>query len=158
MNYLTSQHSRLEHQYLAIIEIIEQITEDRINLGPNIGKWSVKDNVAHLVRYQYIFLERINKILQIHEPTIKRYKAEDDPEFESWRTKPIEDLLKHLREQRKYLYIQITDLSQKELLRKGFHPKYGRLSITQWVEFFLLHEAHHIFTIFKIANDVDLKK
>lgn len=158
MNFITSQYGRLEHQHLAIIGIIEQAAEERIDLIPDIGKWSIKDNVAHLVRYQYIFPERINEILQIQEPAFNRYKAEDDFEFETWRAKALEDLFKHLKEQRKNIYKQITGLSKDELLRKGFHPKYGMLSITQWVEFFLLHEAHHIFTIFKLANDVDLKK
>jgi hypothetical protein len=32
------------------------------------------------------------------------------------------------------------------LSRKGFHPSFGALTIPQWLEFFLLHEAHHLYT------------
>lgn len=51
----------------------------------------------------------------------------------------------------------IFTLSEKELDRTGVHKKYGDLNIVQWIEFFLLHEAHHLFTIFQLTNDTDLK-
>jgi hypothetical protein len=36
------------------------------------------------------------------------------------------------------------------------HKKYGALTIMEWTEFFLLHEAHHIFTIFQLMHDTEL--
>ena len=37
----------------------------------------------------------------------------------------------------------------------GHHPKYGALTLVEWTEFFLLHEAHHLFTLFKLLNEDD---
>jgi hypothetical protein len=39
-----------------------------------------------------------------------------------------------------------------QLALKGTHPKYGTLMITEWTEFFLLHEAHHLFTLFRLSK------
>ena len=50
----------------------------------------------------------------------------------------------------------ITNLTPAELLKTGVHKKYGVLTITEWTEFFLLHEAHHIFTIFQLRHDIEL--
>jgi hypothetical protein len=46
----------------------------------------------------------------------------------------------------------ITNLNDGELLLTGTHPKFGVLTIPGWTEFFLLHEAHHLFTIFRLAK------
>jgi len=46
----------------------------------------------------------------------------------------------------------ITNLNDEELLLTGSHPKFGVMTIPGWTEFFLLHEAHHLFTIFRLAK------
>jgi hypothetical protein len=43
-------------------------------------------------------------------------------------------------------------LSPDKLDRTGIHPKYGKLNIIDWTEFFLLHEAHHLFAIFQLTH------
>lgn len=47
-------------------------------------------------------------------------------------------------------------IKEKDLGRTGTHPVFGTMTITQWLNFFLLHEANHLFTIFKLA--AELKK
>jgi hypothetical protein len=51
----------------------------------------------------------------------------------------------------------VLNLSRTDLERIGIHKKFGNLNIIQWLEFFVLHEAHHIYTIFQLANDIDLQ-
>jgi hypothetical protein len=46
----------------------------------------------------------------------------------------------------------MEDISETELNKTGTHPVYGNLNILKWIEFFLLHEAHHLLTIFQLAN------
>jgi hypothetical protein len=38
-----------------------------------------------------------------------------------------------------------------DLDKTGHHPVFGEMNLIQWLNFFLLHEAHHLFTIFKLA-------
>jgi hypothetical protein len=65
-------------------------------------------------------------------------------------------LIKQLDNDRKIIYELITGLSDSQLNRTGVHKKFGPLNIIEWIEFFLLHEAHHLFTIFQLAHDVEL--
>ena len=67
------------------------------------------------------------------------------------------DLLKSLNQNRRLLSGLILNLSEDDLLKIGVHKKFGELNVVQWLEFFVLHEAHHIFAIFQLANDIDLE-
>jgi len=147
---------RLNSQHESIPIIISEISKERLLKNPLPGKWNIHDNIAHLAKYQPVFIDRVNKILNDDEPLFTRYKAEDDPEFEQWRSFSTDKLLKQLDTDRKKIYSLIINLNETELNKIGVHKKYGRLNIIQWTEFFLLHEAHHIFTIFQLANDAEL--
>ena len=157
MKIYTSLNDRLKSQHLTIAEITGNVSFERMMVRPAADKWNIHDNIAHLAKYQITFIERINKILNEDVPHFDRYKAEDDAEFELFRKRSDDYLLKCLNEERIKLSEIIYSLSEKDLGRIGVHKKFGNLNIIQWIEFFLLHEAHHLFTIFQLANDTDLK-
>jgi uncharacterized damage-inducible protein DinB len=146
---------RLKNQHKTITELIG-IAHPRLYLCPVPGKWSIHDHIAHVARYQEFFIERINIILENDTPVFERYKAEDDPFFEGWQERSTGDLIKILNADRQKLFTLIINIPVQKLSRTGIHKKFGEMTIIQWVEFFLLHEAHHLFTIFRLANDVDL--
>ncbi|MEO6329374.1 MAG: DinB family protein [Ginsengibacter sp.] len=156
MKIYTSQIHRFKSQHLTVGEIIHNLSPERMLIRPAPDKWNIHDNIAHLAKSQITFRERISKILSEDAPHFERYKPEDDPEFEAFTKRSVDDLLKYLDEERIKFAALIYSLSEKELERVGVHKKYGQLNIVQWIEFFLLHEAHHIFTIFQLTNDTDL--
>ena len=156
MKIYPSLTDRLKTQHQAIENILSSIDSGRLLVRPQPDKWNIHDNLAHLARYQPVFIDRINQILGTDEPFFARYKAEDDPEFEYWRDLDIETLMKQLNEDRTDIYELITNLTDSQLDRIGVHKKYGSLNIVQWTEFFLLHEAHHIYTIFQLAYDIEI--
>ena len=153
MNLSSSIRTRLQYQHHTIEELIKGYDEEQLKLRTNPGKWSAFENIVHLVSYQDIFQQRIDKILTGTNPSFERYIAENDPEFERYLQQPLRQLLQTLHIVRKQFNDQLNNLSMNELLSIGHHPKYGALSLVQWTEFFLLHEAHHLFTMFKLLND-----
>lgn len=152
MKLYNSLRNRLQNQHETIEELISKIDPDRLTEQPSPGKWSIRDNVAHLAKYQPGFVKRINTILEKDDPVFERYSAENDPEFEAWRKKETNELIATLSVDRKAIFDMITHLSGQQLSRTGIHKKYGRMTVVDWTEFFLLHEAHHIFTIFQLAK------
>jgi len=154
MTLYKSLPDRLRNQHEAIGNII--IGKDaRLNFHAEKNKWSIHDNIAHLAKYQPMFMGRMNTILKEENPFFDRYRAEDDPDFETWRNYKTQDLLKILTADRQTIFDLITSLPDGKLIRMGTHGKFGKLTIIQWTEFFLLHEAHHIFTIFQLSNSSD---
>jgi hypothetical protein len=109
---------------------------DRLSLQPQPGKWSIKDNVAHLAKYQPIFIDRVHRILLGGEPAFESYRAENDTEFAAWQSWEIQTLLDRLHADREQIKALVTDLSYTQLDMIGVHKKFGRLTIGQWTEFF----------------------
>jgi uncharacterized damage-inducible protein DinB len=133
-------------------QILSKIQPERLEKQIQPGKWSIKENIAHLVRYQKESIHRIHVILKENEPLLKRYVAEDDDEFPIILSIPFDRLLTHLKEDRKQLHALLISLTDDQLSRAGRHPVLGSLTLSEWIEFFLLHEAHHMLTIFKLAH------
>jgi uncharacterized damage-inducible protein DinB len=142
---------RLKTQQETIPFLIEKVELSDLNKSPGLNKWTIKDNVAHLAKYQPVFLDRIEAILKSDCPSFGRYKAEDDIEFNTYRAYELHDLLHIIAADRKKIIDRITGLTNDELNRCGVHPKFGKLTVLEWTDFFLLHEAHHLFTIFQLA-------
>ena len=123
-------------------------------LGKNVvpGKWSAHEQLAHLARYHQIFLQRIDRILAEQAPEFLRYRAEDDPEWPAWRDLPTPQLLVRISSMRAKLMARLRSLSEEDFERTGVHPKFGAMSLSLWLEFFLVHEAHHLLAVLQLVR------
>lgn len=99
-----------------------------------------------------MFLERIERILSEDKPRLERYRAEEDPEWPAWSALSIEDALERLRFLRGKIASLLGALSEAELERVGVHPLFGEMTLPMWLDFFLLHEAHHLYVIWSRAR------
>lgn len=147
-----SLEERLKNQHTAIPSIIEQLSDRELHYHPEPGKWSIHDNIVHLAKYQPLFSDRISTMLTTDDPSFERYRADDDHGFHIWRNFSTGKLVEKIADEREHIYKKITALSDIQLQRTGNHPRFGKLTIAEWTDFFLLHEAHHLFTIFKLAH------
>jgi hypothetical protein len=152
MELYPSLVDRLKTQHEALPIIIANTNKSAMELNPAPGKWSIKDNIAHLAKYQPLFIERMHKIMDDDGLAFERYSADLDPEFPTWQIRETEELLIQISSDRKLIQALITGLQPEQLSRTGIHPKYGKLTIVDWTEFFLLHEAHHLFTVFQLVR------
>lgn len=143
---------RLKTQHLAVAEIVRNINEQCLNQQPETGKWSIKDNIAHLVSYQPVFIGRVHQMLKGDTPAFSAYRADNEPDFIEAQGWSLTDLLNKLNGNRRQILELLTNLPDDQLLLKGIHPKFGTMTIPEWTEFFLLHEAHHLFTMFRLAK------
>jgi uncharacterized damage-inducible protein DinB len=150
--FYPSLSERLLTQHKALALIIAPLTEEQLLQQPQPGKWSVQEQIAHLVGYQPLFLGRLHRILDTQEPFFEPYVGDDDPVFLYWRRQSADTLLKELEADRQQIIQLLQSLSSEQLQRTGVHARYGRLTVQDWTEFFLLHEAHHLFSIFKLAH------
>jgi uncharacterized damage-inducible protein DinB len=146
------QLSRLHDQPEALERILSKVPADSLEKQIRTGKWSIKENIAHLVRYQKESIDRVNRILTEKEPSLKRYIAEEDEAFPLTVSLPPDTLRMQMKEERKQFHAILQSLTDDQLSRTGRHPVLGVLTLSEWIEFFLLHEAHHMMTIFQLAH------
>lgn len=143
---------RLETQYPVTIELVNKLSGAQCDQEVFPGKWTVHQHLAHLVRYQVIFFERVQLIMSTFNAVFPAYVAEEDEGFAAVVSKPVPELLADLVEMRGQINHFYFNLNSGELIRKGRHAQLGNFSLALWAEFFLLHEAHHIFQIFRMCN------
>lgn len=144
--------SRLQVQHNSLDFIIKDLSDSDLRKAIEPGKWSIFENIAHLAAYQHSFQKRIGIILNEENPSFPRYTAEADPLFHDMVTFSTNDVIDDLNYSRNEINVLLSELNDTELIRTAVHPLYGKMDIMQWTEFFLLHEAHHLFTIFKLER------
>jgi hypothetical protein len=146
--------TRLQYQHETLSAMIEGLTEERLKRRVNPGKWSAFENIAHLAAYQPVFTHRIERIASEQDPAFERYVAGNDPLFPAYLERPLAGLTGTIAIDRLAIVARLTGMSEPALQRTGLHPTYGRLTMLEWTEFFLLHEAHHLFTLFSLVRDL----
>jgi len=151
MQLPSSITTRLQYQHKSLLELIDGLSDEEIRRPLNPGKWSIFEQIVHLETYQHLFVNRIRMMLDHDNPTFERYTAEADPLFHDHLTLSSREVIQDLMSTRKELANGILSFNETDLSKTGVHPVYGAFNLVSWVNFFLLHEAHHLFEIFKMG-------
>lgn len=138
---------RLEAQLEAIPLLLSGATSEAILCRPASGQWSAHENLAHLARHHRVFMDRLQRILTESGPQLAQYRAEEDSVWPEWSALPTDEVLNRLGTLRGEIINVVSGLSPAETSRIGIHPLFGEMSLALWVEFFLLHEAHHLYVV-----------
>jgi hypothetical protein len=145
---------RLRFQLNCLPTILAGITAEALDRKPALGKWSARENLAHLARYQDVFMSRIARVAKESRPALPRYCAENDLEWSSWMNRGTAEIIEDLHAHRKIFVQQIEAMSDDDLAKTAIHPRFGEMTLVQWVEFFLLHEAHHLLAVLQRSREV----
>ncbi|MDF2381164.1 DinB family protein [Nostoc ellipsosporum NOK] len=151
MQMPSSISTRLQYQHKSLLDIIDGLSDDQVHREVVPGKWSIFQHIAHLSCYQHVMIDRIRKILDGDAPVLGAYVAEEDPCFEDICKKSTVDVMRELLGTRKSMAGELNGFAEYDLAKKGVHEAYGEMNLVQCLNFFLLHEAHHLFAIFKLA-------
>lgn len=149
-----SQTARLLNQFETVLAMANALPEAQLRHRPIPDKWSAFEQLAHIGCYTDFFHDhRLRVMLQaVEPPAFGRYRADDDPEFGVWTNLEKAPMLARLVAQRQQLTNHLMGMTEAELSRKASHPLFGQLDVPGWTEFFLLHEAHHLFATFKLMH------
>ncbi len=154
MQMPSSVSTRLQYQHKSLLEIIEGLTDEQVRRHIIAGKWSIFEHIVHLQTYQHTFIARTREILKGDNPSFDRYSAEGDPLFLDNCAKSSREVMQDLLSVRKEMAAEIIAFQEADLDKTGNHPLFGNMHLLQWLNFFLLHEAHHLFTIFKLSAEL----
>src|SRR3977135_3123745 len=95
-----SQLYRLKYQPEALEKIIETVPVDIMEKKIHTGKWSIQENLGHLLRYQDMSQIRFERIINEQVPLLDRYIAEQDEEFSDVLNQSSKAILFQLKERR----------------------------------------------------------
>jgi hypothetical protein len=143
--------TRLQYQHKTIDELIEGLSEEELKTRVNPDKWSAFENIVHLAAYQPIFIKRIHLMLDENESLFERYVADNDPVFLQYKKNSLTGLLETISADRISILNVVKKLNEEQLKRTGRHKAYGSITLARWFDVFLLHEAHHLWTMFHLT-------
>jgi hypothetical protein len=138
-------YARLTHQLSSFRAWLADVDPRDLEWTPPSGKWSALLNLAHVGRHHEVTLERIARVLREDAPVFPRYDEAEDPAWERWRSLAALQVWADLEERRAALVSAVSALAPAQLARTGVHQKFGAMSVPRWLEFFLVHEAHHLY-------------
>jgi uncharacterized damage-inducible protein DinB len=120
---------------------------------PSPDEWSAREHLAHLARHATVFRERLGRILTEDRPALGRYQAEQDPEWPEWQGLSVSESRARLASAQSRLAAWARGLTADETLRAGVHPTFGEMPVARWLDFFLLHQGHHLYVaLIRIAE------
>lgn len=140
---------RFDLQPGSLQNLIEGVSESVLVTRSKADKWSALENIAHLARYHQIFLARLEQMLSLPGQPFPRYKAESDAEWPYWQSLALLELLDKYYDSRREIRLWLEKLSDEQLMLTGLHPAFGAIDVPTMLEMFLLHEAHHFYTVFQ---------
>ena len=144
--------NRFCHQHKIIKHYIDNLPPEAIYNRLNPEKWSIHEIIAYLSRYQYIFMDRLKTIITEINPFFEIYRPDDDPQYSFTVAKTTGSLLHELYRLRDEMMQMLEKMPAVQCSRVGTHAILGRMNVSQWLEFFLLHESNQLYKIFKLAG------
>jgi hypothetical protein len=147
-----SSAARLSTQLECLPALLEGAAPGALERRTRSGKWSVHENLAHLARHHAVVLDRVRRTLAEDRPELPRYAAEADTEWPAWAALSPFEVRGRLEGQRAELVTLVEGLTDQQLGRTAVHPTLGEMTLSLWLEFFLLHEAHHLYIVMKRAR------
>ncbi|MEL6863081.1 MAG: DinB family protein [Bacteroidota bacterium] len=145
---------RLWYQWERLAPMLENLNLEQIEKRWQADKWSIREHLCHMGRYQEVFLARMKQILEKDGVALGRYVAEKDPGAMQWLDMDLPKLHAQIQKDRMAMIQLVHDLKPAQWKRSGVHPKFGAMTIPEWLEFFLLHEAHHLYAIFRMSREM----
>ena len=144
--------ARLDAQFSSWPAVVGDTASPLLERASAPGKWCAREHLAHATRMHGVCAARVRVILARDAPLLPPYRAEKDPTWRQWQAMPAADLLATAAQRRAGLIAAVRSLSEGDLARIGVHANLGPLILSEWLEFFLVHEAHHLYQIFKLVR------
>lgn len=145
--------SRLAAQFGAWAPIAGDLDLPKIDRAPASGKWPARLHLAHIARMHEVYAARIDTILSKDVPVLAPYRAEADAEWPKWTALRAPEIFERARLLRSRMIDELRPLTDLDLARVGEHERLGPLALSMWLEFFLVHEGHHLYEILKLVRE-----
>lgn len=145
---------KAEQQMQELQKMVQQlVSPESKDVAPLIeGKWGLNGNLLHLSRYARHFQGRVQQILA-GEKALDRFVETPDALWEKTIQLHHQQLLDDYLKERSQLIVLLSSLEAKYWALAASHPKLGLLSLVDWWQFFLFHEGHHMYVLFKLFQE-----
>ncbi|WP_074406078.1 MULTISPECIES: DinB family protein [Aquimarina] len=138
---------RLEEAPSILRDTINSVTKEKLTHKKN-GKWSIQENMGHLIDLEPIWQGRLNDILtgkiELRPADLQNKKTD----FAQHNLRDSNDLLSEFSDIRSITVNQLYQLTEKEIYKHALHPRLKTPMRTMDLFLFVAeHDDHHIAAI-----------
>jgi hypothetical protein len=128
--------------YRAVVEALNNATDEELRAKPAPGKWSAREIVHHLADSEMTAAVRLRLLLAQDRPAIQGY---DQDEFARrlHYDRPHEASLEAFRYARECTAQLLEQMTEADWLREGTHSETGAYSVEKWLEIYAQHAHRH---------------
>lgn len=151
-NIFPSIIERLDGTSIRLKTKIEQIPHELLEIKQD-QKWSIKENIGHLIDLEPIWHKRLDDILQNKEYLISADLENKKTGFAQHNKIAINDLLKQFQEIRQITINRLSELEERDIYRAALHPRLKKPMRTMDLFLFVAeHDDHHLARITEIKT------
>jgi uncharacterized damage-inducible protein DinB len=135
---------RLEGTALRLKHKITQISSDQLHLKFK-NKWSIKENIGHLIDLEPIWIGRLDDILKGKEYLRSADLENKKTDSANHNAKDINDLLSEFQKIREITLHKLESISEKDVFLYALHPRLKiPMRIMDLFYFVAEHDHHHL--------------
>jgi hypothetical protein len=144
----------LERTPLVLKSMLTGLSDEWISTNEGNETWSAFDIVGHLIHGELTdWIPRAEVILS--SSGSKNFAPFDRfAQFENSKGKSLPQLLTEFEElrRRNMLNLRAKNISEEDLQRKGIHPDFGEVSLSQLLATWVVHDLTHIAQISRVMS------
>jgi uncharacterized damage-inducible protein DinB len=142
----------LERTPKVLITMLQNISEEWTSPNEGDDTWSVYDIIGHLIHGEKTdWMPRAEIILS--QDRDKAFTPFDRfAQFENSKGKPLNELLEEFKILRESNVEQLRSkkLTDRDLEKKGIHPAFGEVTLSQLLSAWVVHDLNHIAQILRV--------
>lgn len=156
-NIFPSVIERLQGTPIRLKEKISKIPEANLTVKPE-GKWSILENIGHLIDLEPIWIGRLEDILRNEKEMRPADLENKKTDLANHNSRNIEGILQEFSEIRNSTVNKLETLTEKEVFQYALHPRLKTPLRT--IDLFLFvaeHDDHHLARITEIDKLLTVK-
>ena len=129
--------------YDEVAASLEGFPAGQLTAHPISGKWSACEVVQHLADSEMNSAIRLRRLLAEDRPVIQSYDQEDYATRFKYNERDLAPALEAFRGARSTTAQLLSNMSDEDWAREGWHPESGLYSTEQWLKIYAAHAHNH---------------
>lgn len=129
--------------YSEVIQSLEGLTPEQLTAHPLPGKWSACEIVQHLADSEMNSAIRLRKLLFEDHPVIQGYDQDGYAARFKYNERDFAPALDALRGARATSAQILSQLSEEDWKREGWHTESGLYTLETWLKVYAAHAHNH---------------
>jgi hypothetical protein len=136
-------------------EMTKGLSENTLTFKPD-GKWSIKEQVGHLIELEKLGEKRLDDFLAGAETLSAADMTNRATKEANYNSRQIQDILNEFRSARESIIRRLEKFDEKQAAITSVHPRLNqKMRIIDWVYFMSEHDDHHLASIRSIIESAE---